>query len=128
MSHDVVVAVAEPGADDARLERLSLQLREELIEAGVGKVGRHVTGDAPDGTRAFEFAAAGALLLSAAGSLGTISRIVDTIRDWLGRSNGAREVEVTLGDKHLKLSASSRAEQEELVRAFLTAVSQETQA
>ena len=121
MTRRIVVAVDEVDADAARLETLSLQLREELLSTGADDVTRLTTDEAPSGTRGLELAAAGALVVSVANSVAALSQVVETVRRWLGRGSGGRTVELTIGDRHLRLTGASAEEQTRLINAFLEA-------
>jgi len=119
MTGRIVVAVDEVDADPERLETLSLQLRDELLSTGAEDVARLTTGDAPPGTRGPDLAAAGGLLVTVASSVVALSQVVDAVRRWLGRGGGGRTVELTIGDRHLKLTGASSDEQTRLINAFL---------
>ncbi len=117
-----VVSIDEDGADAERLEELSLALRRELLELEVEDVEPVQAGQAPAGTRAVDIAAVGALLVTLTSSAGAAARVVDMVRGWLRRGSGGRTVELTIGDKTLKLSGASDEQQERLIQEFLRSV------
>jgi hypothetical protein len=79
-------------------------------------------GEAPAGTRAVDIAAVGALLVTLTSSAGAAAGVVDMVRGWLRRGSGGRTVELTIGDKTLKLSGASDEQQERLIQEFLRSV------
>src|SRR6478735_2272287 len=121
MTRRIVVAVDEVDADTARLETLSLQLQEELLSTGADDVTGLTTGEAPPGTRGLDLAAAGALVVSVANSVAALSQVEETVRRRLGRGSGGRTVELTIGDRHLRLTHASAEKQTCLISAFLEA-------
>jgi hypothetical protein len=125
MSQSIVVAVDESGADPERLEELSLQLRDELLDTDAEDVTRLVDGEAPAGTRALDVAAVGALVVTVASTVGSVASVVEVVRRWLTRAGGdGRTVEMTIGEHHLKLVGGPREEQARLIEAFLRAAGQ----
>lgn len=122
MSDGLVVSVGDVGADSERLEELSLALRAELLELDVNDVQRLRDGPAPAGARALDVAAVGALLVSLSSSAGALSRVVDVVRSWLRRGSPGQTVELSIGDKTLKLSGASTEQQERLIQQFLRSV------
>lgn len=125
MGTEVLVTIDEDGADGQRLETLSLGLRGELLTLDVDDVRRVPGGAPPPGTRAVDLATVGALLVTLSGSVDLVSRVVGTVRSWLARGSPDRVVELSVGDKTLKLSAASPEQQERLVREFLRSVQPE---
>ncbi len=119
MDEQLVVRIEEDGADDDRLDSLATTLRAELLELDVDDVRRPSGGAAPEGSRALELAAIGALLVTLKGSTEVISSVVSAIRGWLSRGSSARSVEVTIGDRTLKLTAATPEQQDRVVEEFL---------
>lgn len=120
MLGQVVVLVLEPGADDERLQGISLALQQEIRSGGSVSVSRLTDGTAhPPGARGLDVESAGALLVSLDGSIAAAQSLFSRIRSWLRRGPSDREVEVTIGDRAIKLSAASDEQQAALVDAFL---------
>jgi hypothetical protein len=119
MDQELVLKIDEDGADEERLDSLATTLRSELLELDVDDVRRPSAGEAPEGSRALELAAIGALLVSLTGSTEAISSVVNTIRGWLSRGSSGRSVEVTIGDRTLKLTAATDEQQDAVVQEFL---------
>jgi len=121
MDRELVLRIEEDGADDDRLDSLATTLREELLALDVDGVRRPSAGAAPDGSRALELAAIGALLVTLKGTTEVISSVVSAIRGWLSRGSSGRSVEVTIGDRTLKLTAATPEQQDRMVEEFLRA-------
>jgi hypothetical protein len=119
MDQELVLRIEEDGADDERLDSLTTTLRAELLSLDVDDVRRPSGGDAPEGSRALELAAIGALLVSLKGSTEAISSVVNAIRGWLARGPAGRSVEVTIGDRTLKLAGATPEQQDRVVQEFL---------
>lgn len=120
MNAALAVEITDPDAGDDELERLTIQLREELLGLDVDDVSRRSAGPPPDGSRALDVAVVGALLVTAKQSAELVSTVVSTVRDWLRRgSDPARTVTVTIDGQSLSLSAATSEEQDLLVREFI---------
>jgi hypothetical protein len=119
MADHLVVSLDEGGADAERLEQLTLALRRELLQLEIDDVEPVRTGPAPEGTRALDVTAVGALLVTLTSSAAALASVVDTVRGWLNQGSQGRSVELTIGDKTLKLTGASDEQQEQLVREFL---------
>jgi hypothetical protein len=119
MDQELMLKIDEDGADDDRLDSLATTLRAELLELDVDDVRRPSGGEAPEGSRALELAAIGALLVTLKGSTEAISSVVTAIRGWLARGSSGRAVEVTIGDRTLKLTAATPEQQDRVVAEFL---------
>jgi hypothetical protein len=119
MADHLVVSLDEGGADAERLEQLTLALRRELLQLEIDDVEPMRTGPAPEGTRALDVTAVGALLVTLTSSAAALASVVDTVRGWLNQGSQGRSVELTIGDKTLKLTGASDEQQEQLVREFL---------
>lgn len=124
MDTQVLVRVQESGADAERLADLADNLRTEILALDVDDVRPVSDGAAPPGSRAMDVAAVGALLASLNGSTEALGHLVRTVRSWLGRGANAvpRTVELTVGDKTLRVTNASGEQQDRLVEAFIAAV------
>jgi hypothetical protein len=115
------VSLSEQGADDLRLDALTRQLRDELLQLDVRDVRLAQSGDgAPDGSRGLDVVAVGQLLVALLGTAGLPS-VITAVRGWLGRGDAApRSVHVEIDGDVLELSGASSREQDRLVELFLT--------
>jgi hypothetical protein len=119
VAEHLMVSVDEGGADSERMEQLTLALRRELLQLDVEDVEPVRTGPAPEGTRAIDVAAVGTLLVSLTSSAAALTGVVNTVRGWLAQGSQGRTVELTIGDKTLKLAGASDEQQDQLIREFL---------
>lgn len=118
MSGSAVVRVDEEGADAERLDVLVRYLRAELGELDAVEVGELRTA-APDGTRAVDLAAAGALVVSLARG-GALKSVVDVVRRWLDRGPSGRRIRIEIDGDVLEISDASARQQDQLVDVFVT--------
>ena len=96
-------------------------LRGELLQLDVEDVTAIGGGEAPPGSRAFDVAAVGALLVSLGQSAEGLRSVVSAIRDWLQRGTKARRtVRLELDGDVLELSQASAADQERLIELFVS--------
>jgi hypothetical protein len=122
MGSTLAIELSEAGSDPARLDELTTRLREELLDLDVDDVERVSGGEAPDGSRAIELAAIGALLVTMQQSGELVAKVVNTIRAWLKRDpEPTRKVQITLGDRTIELTAASNEQQDRLVAEFIRA-------
>ncbi|ACV78872.1 hypothetical protein [Nakamurella multipartita] len=115
------VQVAETDADPGRIEDLTLALRQELLVADVGDVGRTAGDRAPEGARGVDAATLGSLLVAVASSTLAIAQAVTIIRGWVTRTTKDCRVKISVGDSMLTLSGQPDEQQEHLIREFLKA-------
>jgi len=118
----LLVTVTEPGVESAQVEELSLALRDELLALDVQDVRAVSGGAAPPGTRGIDVAAVGALLVTLQSATSLVEKLVRTISGWLAPGPPGRSVEVSIGDKVLKLSGASAEDQRRLIDEFVQAV------
>jgi hypothetical protein len=128
MSNTRSVAAAAPpplelrleieGPEDAeRVEQLAASLRRELLDLGVDGVDRATDGAAPEGARAVEVLAVGALLVKIARSAGDAAKVVAFLRRWSGRSG--RSIKLTVDGDTIEVTAASSEQQERLIDAWI---------
>ena len=123
MSVSLDVQLIDPSADEDRVDALASQLRRELLEMDIEDVRRRSAGAAPEGTRALELAAVGALIVTMQQSSELLIRVVGAVREWLKRDpEPARTVKLTIGDRTIELSAASSEQQDRLISEFVRAV------
>jgi len=118
----LLIAIGEPGADAERLQSLSDGVRTELLELDVDEVRPVRTGEVPPGARAVDAAAVGAFVVSLGGSAEALNQILTALRSWVGRSRAPRSVEMTVGDKTLRISDASLDQQDRLIDTFVELV------
>jgi hypothetical protein len=122
MADALALELSEVGADPARLEELTTRLRSELLDLDVNDVERASAGSAPEGSKAIELAAVGALIVTMEQSGVLVAKVVSTIREWLKRDpEPTRAVKITLGAQTIELTAASSDQQDRLVAEFIRA-------
>jgi hypothetical protein len=119
MTTDITIELGETDADPELLEQLTYALRDEILETPVDSVSIPTGGDAPEGARAFEIAAVGALLVSLTGSADAIKQVVSVVRSWFNKKPAARTLKITMGDNVLELTAASDQQQQQLIDEFV---------
>jgi hypothetical protein len=118
MPGSAVLRVDEEGADAERLDTLVRYLRAELTELDSVEVGE-LKQAAPEGARAIELAAVGALLVSLAKG-GALRSVVEVARGWLDRGPGGRTIRIEIDGDVLEISDASVKQQDRLVDVFVT--------
>lgn len=119
MLAEIRITVDDVAADEEEQESMSVALRDEILSTDVYDVRFVRTGPAPDGTRGVDAIAVNQLLVTLPASLTAVATLVNAVRGWLSRSSDGRRVELTLGDKSLKLAKASSEEQQRLIEEFL---------
>jgi hypothetical protein len=113
--------LAEEGADAERLDTLTRFLRQELLQLDVDDVTALQVGEPPPGTRAFDVAAVGGLLVTLAHSAEGLRAVVSAVRNWLKRGEGSRRaVRLQLDGDVLELSDATPSDQDRLVELFVS--------
>jgi hypothetical protein len=119
MDRELRLQLAEEGADAERVAALTGFLRRKLLQLDVENVTALQAGEPPPGSRAFDVASVGALLI-ALGPTEGLRAVVSAIRDWLRRGKGTRRtVRLELEGDALELSQTSAADQERLIELFV---------
>lgn len=109
---------ADSNVDADELARLTVDLRELLLELDI-KSAEHVTrGPAPPGTRAGEMVVAGALTVILVRSKELVTKLVETVQWWLSLGPG-RSVEIELDGQKLKATRLSPEDQRKLIQFFM---------
>lgn len=121
----VLVRIAEGGADAERLQELTYELRAELLWLDVDEVTLVSGGDSPPGSRAIDLAAVGSLLVSMKDSLQLLGQVAAAVEAWLGRGSAGRTVELSIGDKALRVTSVSSDQQDRLIEEFIHAVARD---
>ena len=120
MDGELRLQLAEEGADAERLAALTGYLRGELLQLDVEDVTALQAGEPPPGSRAFDVATVGALLIALGQSAEGLRSVVSAIRDWLRRGEGThRTVRLELDGDALELSQASTADQAQLIELFV---------
>lgn len=118
MTTEISITIAEEDADPERVDVLTGQLREELLQLDVEGVRRAPGGPAPEDARVVDVAAIGALLVTVAGVATSLDEIIGVLRRWAG-GGVPRTVKIEIDGDKLELSNATRAQQRELIEAFV---------
>jgi hypothetical protein len=109
----MLIGIAEGGADADRLDYLIHGVRSELLQLEV---------DAVEPVRAVDVPATGALRVSLGGSDESLGQMMTALRSWVGRTPAARTINLTVGDHTLRLTDTSIAQQDRMIDEFVTAI------
>jgi Effector Associated Constant Component 1 len=116
---DITLDLAEDGADPARLDLLTRQLRDELGHLALADVRPAPGPPAPPGARGLDVPAMSTLAVALMGS-GGLTAVITAVRAWLDRGHEApRSIRVEVDGDVLELSGATNAEQDRLVSLFL---------
>lgn len=124
MSEDIRVEfVSGPDADPAEMDALTRALRAEILEVDeVDRVEQASAGPAPEGSKALDVAAIGALVVGVAPGVQAVAKVIEVVRSWLAnRSPSTPALQMSIGDKSITIVAD-KEQQDALVAAFLAAV------
>jgi hypothetical protein len=106
----------DAGAEE--VDAATADLLRELRQLDVESVERPSGGPAPEGSRAVEVAALGALVVKLGGA--AVAPLARALQDWLARRSG-RSVKLTLGADSIEITGGSARYQRELIETFLAA-------
>jgi hypothetical protein len=127
MSTQMVIRLAEHGAEPEQLDQQSSSLRRELLCLDVDDVAMRRDGVPPEGSRAIDPIAVGQLLVTLQGSLEVVRPVVETVWAWVARRSEEkrhRTAELTVGGKTIKLSGVSVDQQDRLIEQFVLALTE----
>jgi hypothetical protein len=115
------VQLAEEDADEERLDTLTRFLLQELLQLDVESVTELPAGEPPPGSRGFDAAAVGGLLVGLGSAAQGLSAVIFAVRAWLARGgNAPRRVRLEIGGDALELSAATSADQDRLIGLFIS--------
>jgi len=117
---DVLVVLApDPELDAEAAERAARQLRLEITELDVESVRAVAAGPAPEGAKGGDAVAIGAVVVALSASGGVFTALVETVREWLGRSAARHRVSLTIDGDTIDLERATAQERRELVEAYI---------
>jgi hypothetical protein len=117
---ELTIELGAEGADETELDSLTTRLRQELLQLDVDEVERPSAGPAPEGSRAIELAAAGALVVGLIRDNAVIESLIGTLQGWLARDQ-SRTIKVTLDGDTIELSGASDEDRRRLIRHWVAA-------
>src|SRR5918994_236322 len=101
-------------ADNEELERLTDQLRGELLQLEVDSVRRPQAGEAPPGAKVGGVLAIGALIVELARSSAVLTAVVGAVQSWVG-SRRDRSVKLQLDGDSIEVTGISPSDQRKLI-------------
>jgi hypothetical protein len=114
-----LVIEGEPDADAEEVDRLTRQLRAELMGLDeVETIERASSADLPEGAKGAGVDWA-TLLMTVSASGGALSMLIGAVRDWLNRSRSASTVTLTIDGDSITLPKATKAEREELIQTWI---------
>ncbi|MFE9771752.1 hypothetical protein ACFYOV_08800 [Streptomyces sp. NPDC005931] len=113
-----LVLAGREDSDQEELGRLTLRLRERLLELDVDDVALDRSGHIPDGAKPVDAIALGALVVTMAPL--ALRSVLGLVQTWI-ENRPVRTVSISLGEDTLELEAVSSADQQRLIDAFLAA-------
>ncbi|MGX1913561.1 effector-associated constant component EACC1 [Streptomyces phaeochromogenes] len=115
----LLVIAPDPELDAEAAERPVRQLRAEIAGLDVDSVRPGPAGAAPDGAKGTDPLTLGAIVVALSASGGVFTVLVETVRDWLGRSSARHRVSVTIDGDTIELERASDAERRDLIAAYI---------
>jgi hypothetical protein len=117
---DLILALTDD-VDEETLERLTLQLREEIAELDVESVGLVPGAEAPRGAKGDPITI-GSLVVSLA-SAGVFTGLIELVKSWVLRREGrAVTLKVKLPDREVELAYSPTGTSAEEMSRFTNAI------
>jgi hypothetical protein len=104
--------------DEQQLDAMTTSLRRQLLELDVETVERVAAGPAPEGAKAIETLALGALVVKLVARRETLAGVAGLIRSWLG-SRPDRTARLRFGEDEVELTGLSPEQQERLIASWL---------
>ena len=117
-SGELKVELAVDDADPAELDRLTANLRRELLQLDVNNVTRLREGPPPPGARAVELVALASLVVAVGDIAGALSSVVHSVQSWIGHKPD-RKVRIEMNGDVLELSGATAEQQQRLVDDWL---------
>lgn len=115
----LLVIAPDPELDTEAAERPVRQLRAEIARLDVDSVRSGPANVAPDGAKGTDPVTLGAIVVALSASGGVFNALVETVRDWLGRSSARHRVSVTIDGDTIELDRASDAERRDLIDAYI---------
>ncbi len=115
---ELKIELAVDDADAAELDRLTGNLRRELLQLDVDDVARLREGPPPEGARAVELVALASLLVSVGKIAGALSSVVKAVQGWVGHRTD-RKIRLEIDGDVLELSGATADQQQQLIDNWL---------
>lgn len=121
MAVELRIQLAEAGADKSRLDMLTRQVNQQLLQLDVDDVSTVAASAPPAGSRALDAATIEAILVAVGTAVQGLAAAISVMREWRRREpeDAPRRVVFKIDDDVLELPAASPAEEERLVSLFI---------
>ena len=114
---DLTVELAAD-VDEQELDAMTSSLRRQLLELDVEEVERVPAAPPPEGAKAVEAFAVGALLVKLVANRNTLGAVTGVLRSWLaGRPD--RTAKLRFGDEEVEFTGLSSEQQEQLLASWI---------
>jgi Effector Associated Constant Component 1 len=123
--HELLLNIKPSPEDEIEdLQRLTLQLRQDINELDVERVEYIRSKEIPPGAKSGDIVAWGSLLVSlatsaAAGSGGVLPALIATVQSWLKRRQEKRSISIDIGGDKLEVSAISSEDQKRIIDTWI---------
>ncbi len=107
--------------DDEEKERVTRQLRDELLGLDVNSIDFAKSGKATAKAKAGDPVSWGTLLITLAASGGVLTTVIGVIQSWLTRHN-QRSMSLEINGNKLEIKGISSKEQKQLINTWINAV------
>src|SRR5216683_2839651 len=122
MSDNITQIVLTFSAGEAvpseQYEATTHELRNELLQTGLGSVAVMEAGETPEGSRAFEVISLGTLVVTLAASGGVFTTLINVINGWLARDE-KRSITLEIDGDKISITGSSSEEEKQLVKQWI---------
>jgi hypothetical protein len=117
-SGELRVELVVDDADTAELDRLTANLRGELLQLDVDDVTRLREGPPPPGARAVELVALASLVVAVGQIAGALSSVVHAVQGWVSHKPD-RKIRLEMDGDVLELSSATTDQQQKLIDEWL---------
>ncbi|MFB6878958.1 hypothetical protein [Streptomyces sp. NPDC056323] len=115
----LLIVVPDPELDPAVGERVTRRLRAEIADLDVDTVRPGPIAPAPDAAKGTDAVTLGAVVVALSASGSVLTSLIETVRDWLGRSSARHRVSLTIDGDTIELERASAAERQALIDAYV---------
>ena len=115
----LLVVVPDPELDAEAGERVTRQLRAEIADLDIDTVLTCPSVPAPGAAKGADAVTLGAVVVALSASGGVFTALIETVRDWLGRSSAQHRVSLTIDGDTIELERASDAERQALIDAYI---------
>ncbi|MFF4802725.1 hypothetical protein ACFY1U_30660 [Streptomyces sp. NPDC001351] len=115
----LLIVLPDPELDAEAGERVIRRLRAEIADLDVDAVHAGPNIQAPDTAKGTDAVTLGAIVVALSASGGVFTALIETVRDWLGRSSARHRVSLTIDGDTIELERASDAERQALIHAYV---------